>query len=240
MNEEEFREEHAKLHKDDGCTLHGSKEKPIKVEEMRYDANQYIAWEYEMIRAELGRCRQRLLQSVVRHEGRLMDRIMVEAEDGSRHVFYFDVTTQYDASTKAAAVDTPASFPGAAQGRRTKHLVIWNPAYEAGLSRYPTIQALRTAWAAQAPWLLERRSIFTKDTANPELLAKCGEWLDQTWGKTLGTRKRLSVVIVTDPEWEREPLKFSKAIQALQAGYSAGGRQKPQTCIVGIESAEGV
>lgn len=76
------------LHSDEGATIHGSKAEPLAAP-MRTD---YIQWEYKEIETTLGQKGKRLHQSLLQEKGRLIDRILVEAPEQGRHVFYFDVT----------------------------------------------------------------------------------------------------------------------------------------------------
>lgn len=81
---EEDRRRHAQLHKDDGCEIHGSLETPIAAEEKRHDAGQYIRWEYEEIKRQIGEHEQ-IIQSLLFRNKKKIDRVMVEAS-GKRHV----------------------------------------------------------------------------------------------------------------------------------------------------------
>jgi hypothetical protein len=76
------------IHSDDGMTPHGSKAEPILVP-VRSD---YLDWEYRQMGDTLGTRGKRVHQSLVHENGRLIDRIVVEAQEQGRHVFYFDVT----------------------------------------------------------------------------------------------------------------------------------------------------
>ncbi len=233
--------QHQALHDDEGCTLHGTKEAPLPVEEKAHDANQYIEWEYRKIEAMIGRA-TRIHQSVVEYGGRLMDRILMQSPGGVKHVFYFDVHDQLLASAQTS-IDLVSGKPvqfGKPAGPRSRFIVVWNPAYEDGASRYPTIQTFRTAWAARAPQLLERRRIETRETSHPEVLRKCAEWLSKTWGRQLAGVKKLSVIVVSDEEWEPDAFKWQKTAELMNFGFSANGREKPQFCAVCIESKEAI
>lgn len=92
--------------KDDGFQSHGSRAEPVRVEELRQD--RYVRWEYEKIGMTLGhyhRCFQELLLDYVdpsdKKPGCLaktaVDRVVVREANRAHHVFYFDVTVQYNA-----------------------------------------------------------------------------------------------------------------------------------------------
>lgn len=75
------------IHSDEGTTVHGSKAEPIVVP-VRQD---YLSWEYGQMSAAIG-SGKRLHQSLLHDGDRLIDRIVVDAPEQGRHVFYFDVT----------------------------------------------------------------------------------------------------------------------------------------------------
>lgn len=77
-----------RIHDDEGMTAHGSKSSPIDVPS-RPD---YLKWEYQQMGDVIGTRGKRLHQSLLHENGRLIDRIVVEAPEQGRHVFYFDVT----------------------------------------------------------------------------------------------------------------------------------------------------
>ena len=235
---EEERKKHAEQIKDEGCTIHGSKEAPILVEERRYDAKQYISWEYDQALKELGPKTKHVLQSLLRIGEKWVDRLLFEAEDGSKHVYYFDVTAQLDAGMEGVAKAARGESK-APQGPRTRFVAIWHPGFEKGMSRMETIQTLKMAWTSKVPEMGMRREVVTKDTPNPEIIRKVDEWFLKTWNKTLGTRKRLSMVVITDPAWEESKDRFEMSAQALSAGYSSG-QGKPQFCVVSLESPQGL
>ncbi len=238
---DEDRKKHAELHKDDGCVVHGSKDRPIAVEERHHDAGQYISWEYNHVFSEIGRKAKTIIQSLLVVDGKSVDRLLFEAEDGSRHVYYFDVSAQLDGMTEQAAKAAMGEPVGnAPAGPRTRFIVIWHPGFEKGMSRMQTIQTLKMGWTMKAPEMAARREVVTRDTPNQEVLRRVDEWLLNTWGKTLGTRKRISVVLISDPVWEDDKNRFEMSVQALAGGYSAGGREKPQFCCVGVEAPEGI
>ncbi len=229
-------EEHDRLHDDEGCVLHGTKSAPLPVDEKRHDALQYIGWEYRKIEQTIGRA-TRLHQSVVEHEGRLMDRILMQIPGGENHVFYFDVNEQL-ASTVQASMDTEPGKTfqvGVKNGPRRRFVVVWGPTYDDGAARYSTIQLLRAGWAARMPELLERRVIETADTSHPEILRKCGEWLQRTWSRPL-PQKRVSVLLVSDADWETHPEKWRQSAELMNSGFSYFGREKPMFMATCIES----
>jgi hypothetical protein len=139
---------------------------------------------------------------------------------------------------KRAVLGEPVAMH-APEGPRTRFVVMWHPGFENGMSRFETIQTLKMAWAAKAPEMAARREVVTRDTPNPEILRRVDEWLSRTWSKALGSRKRLSVIVITDPAWEDSKDRFETSARALAAGY-AYGREKPQFCIIGLEAPEGV
>lgn len=236
---EEDRRRHAELHKDEGCVVHGSKETPIVVEERRHDAGQYISWEYAEIQRQIGTAKQ-VIQSI-KVGPRVVDRVMVETPAGAKHVFYFDVTEPFmcmEALLADPKHPCPHVKPVPPTGeKRTRHAVVWNPAFEAGLSRVQIIQGIKMAWGMKAPQLVDRRGIELRDTSHAEVLRRCGEWLSKTWGKTLVNRKRLSVIVITDPLWEEDLDKFKLSVQAMQNGYNYGVT-KPQFVVLDVISEE--
>lgn len=237
---DEERRRHAELHKDDGCVVHGSKENPIAVEERRHDAKQYISWEYDHALREIGPNAKHLVQSLLVVGGKSVDRLLFEAEDGARHVYYFDVTTQLDEAILDLAKAGRGEPVGTAPlGPRTRYIVIWHPGFEKGMSRMQTIEALKMGWTMKAPEMAARREVVTRDTPNQEVVQRIDEWLSKTWGRSLGTRKRLSVVVITDPVWEDDRNRFEMSVQALSGGYAAGPG-KPQFCCIGVETREGI
>ena len=228
-------EEHDLMHSDEDCVLHGTKEAPLPVDETRHDALQYIEWEYRKIQEIIGRA-VRLHQSVVEHEGRMMDRILMQVPGGETHVFYFDVNEQL-ASTVRASMDTEPGMTflvGMKDGPRRHFVVVWGPHFDDGAARYSTIQLLRAGWAARMPELLERRAIETADTSNAEVLKKCGEWLQRTWSKPL-PNKKVSVLVISDREWESNPEKWRKSADLMNDGFSGFGRERPMVMAVCIE-----
>lgn len=238
---EEDRKRLVNLHKDEGCILHGSKDSPIVVQERRTDAQQYILWEYEYVARELGPKPKHLIQSLLVVGEKQVDRLLCEDGDGRRHAFYFDVTAQLEEQIllmKGAALGEPVAMY-APKGPRTRFVAIWHPGFENGMSRFETMQTLKMAWAATAPEMAARREVVTRDTPNPEILRRVDEWLLRTWSKTLGSRKRLSVVVITDPAWEESKDRFETSTRALAGGY-AYGREKPQFCVIGLEAPEGI
>jgi hypothetical protein len=100
------------IHSDEGMMVHGTKTEPI-VAPVRPD---YLDWEYRQMGDAIGTRGKRLHQGLLHDNGRLIDRIVVEAPEQGQHVFYFDVTKNIldlgAAMAKAAPHIKEATGPG--------------------------------------------------------------------------------------------------------------------------------
>lgn len=90
--------------KDEGMILHGTREAPIPVPDKRDEF--YVESEYEEIGRVLG-FHHLCTHSLLKIEGKTIDRNVAREANGKHHVFYFDVSEPFDAGIKVlqAAVD---------------------------------------------------------------------------------------------------------------------------------------
>lgn len=116
----------------------------------------------------------------------------------------------------------------------TRHMVIWNPAFEAGVSRTETVDTLKRAWTVAAPEMAARRVVELKTSINQELFDKVNAWLMKTWGKSMPKKRPLSIVLISDPVWADSEERWLTACAALSGGY-ASGNEKPQFCVLSHE-----
>ncbi len=123
-----------------------------------------------------------------------------------------------------------------------KAIVIWNAAFEKGLSRHQVVDLLKQSWrAGGAPWLVDRRTVELKDARHPDILAAAKEWTNANYKKELTTTS-LSVIVVSDPEWTDHEELYRKTIDAMEKGYNAGKGffKKPKFCFIRFPDHEKV
>ena len=124
----------------------------------------------------------------------------------------------------------------------TRYLVIWSPFYEKGESRQGTIDVLHYAWRMKAPHLVERRGTELRESRDPEIIRKCSEWMEETWGKHLKHNiKSLSIIVISDPVWAEThgEERWKETIRMMTLGHTRASRQKrgkPQQFFFGVES----
>lgn len=116
----------------------------------------------------------------------------------------------------------------------TRHIVIWNPAFEAGMSRAATVDTLKYVWTVKAPEMAERRKVELKTNLDQGLFDKVNAWLLGTWGKSMPKKRPLSIVLISDPVWADSEERWLTSSAALSGGYASGG-EKPQFCILPYE-----
>lgn len=119
----------------------------------------------------------------------------------------------------------------------TRYIVIWNPGFESGMSRHETVNALHTSWQSRAPQLIKRRTVSLKTVISPDLFGPINAWLLKTWGRSMPKQRPLSIVAISDPDWETAPEKWQASFEAMRAGY-ASVEPKPQFCVLGFETTE--
>lgn len=123
-----------------------------------------------------------------------------------------------------------------------KSIVIWNAAFEKGLSRHQVVDILKQSWrAGGAPWLVDRRTVELKDARHPDILQAATDWTKRYYKKDL-TFTSLSVIVVSDPEWGDYEELYQKTIESMTKAYnaSAGLFKKPQFCFIPFPDHEKV
>jgi hypothetical protein len=116
----------------------------------------------------------------------------------------------------------------------TRYIVVWNPAFEFGKSRMEIVNSLKDSWTRTgSSHLCTRRSLELLTTTNEDLFSRFNAWLLATWGKSM-PKRALSVVTISDPEWDLHEEKWKASHAALDMGNKVG-QGKPQFCLLTFE-----
>ena len=116
----------------------------------------------------------------------------------------------------------------------SRYIVVWNPAFEFGKSRMEIVSSLKDSWTRTgSSHLCTRRSLELLTTTNEDLFSRFNAWLLATWGKSM-PKRALSVVTISDPEWDLNEERWKTSYSALNIGNKVG-KEKPQFCLLTFE-----